>query len=310
MPTTIKVFYGVEGKYKDVTELTEILCVDGNILNIPSGEYNRCGLYGDPLPGILKHMKVDINNIDTILAPDRSFTLNLTSDIIFDYKPSIVRFSPDDKIRDPIDRLENFHRNLKFNGDIRTEYPEQLMAVMFIKPNDKVLELGSNVGRNTLTIATILSDQNNLVTLECDPKSFKILLKHRDANDYYFRAENSALSKSRLAQKDWDTVPFENDIPKGFVEVSTISFVDLQNKYDIKFDTLVADCEGALYYIFQDFPEMLDGISKIIMENDYNNIDHKNKVNEIMKSKGFVRIYHQGGGWGPCKAFFYEVWEK
>ena len=48
------------------------------------------------------------------------------------------------------------------------EYPEQVMSVLFFEPDDKVLELGSNIGRNTLVISSLLKDSSNLVTLETD----------------------------------------------------------------------------------------------------------------------------------------------
>lgn len=62
-----------------------------------------------------------------------------------------------------MEKLNKIHSQLKFlHGDIRHELPEQLMAVNFVEPDDIVLELGSNIGRNSLTIASLLSDQSNL----------------------------------------------------------------------------------------------------------------------------------------------------
>ncbi len=207
-------------------------------------------------------------------------------------------------------RLEQIHNNLLFlGGNLRDEYPEQIMSVIFIKPDNKVLEIGSNLGRNTLTISSLLSDQNDLVTLECDPTTFTGLLYNRDVNKHKFRAENSALSYRPLVLNGWDSIPSDT-VPPGYIRVNTITFKELETKYNIKFDTLVADCEGALYYILLDDPNLLDNISTFIMENDYHNLMHKITIDDILKTKNFKCVYRQAGGWGPCYRNFFEVWKK
>lgn len=73
-------------------------------------------------------------------------------------------------------------------------------------------------------------------------------------------------------------------------------------------DTLVSDCEGALYYILLDTPELLNGMKTLIVENDYDDIEKKRFVYRIVTEKGFRRVYVKSGGFGPCSAFFFEVW--
>ena len=151
----------------------------------------------------------------------------------------------------------------------------------------------------------------NLVTLECDPTSFEILLTNRNKNNFNFNTENCALSHRPLILSGWNSTPFDGlNIPTGHIKVNTITFNFLEKKYNIKFDTLVVDCEGALYYILLDDPTMLNNIITIIMENDYFDISHKNRVDDIIKENGFKRIYSVCGGWGPCENNFYEVWRK
>jgi hypothetical protein len=55
---------------------------------------------------------------------------------------------------------------------------------------------------------------------------------------------------------------------------------------------------------------MLKGINTVIMENDYTNINHKNYVDEVLKTYGLSVFHQEGGGWGPCSDFFYEVWVR
>ena len=216
---------------------------------------------------------------------------------------------------------ENFDNSLDLNkihnkivlmhGSLQEEYPEQLLSVEYIKPSDIVLEIGGNVGRNSCTIATILNDSSNLLVVESDINNSNLLKENRDNNNLKFHIENSAISKIDLYQNGWITKPFNeiHDI-ENWKQINTISWDEIKNKYDMKFNVLVADCEGALYYIVKENPDFLETFKTIIIENDFNDIEHKQFVDEEFKKYNLERIYFGGGGWGPCTDFFYEVWTK
>jgi hypothetical protein len=58
-------------------------------------------------------------------------------------------------------------------------------------------------------------------------------------------------------------------------------------------------------------PEILDNINLIIMENDYfDDISHKIYIDQILSDNNFYVDYSQGGGGGPCRDFFYQVWKR
>jgi FkbM family methyltransferase len=207
-------------------------------------------------------------------------------------------------------KLSDIHSQLQIqHGSFQDEFPEQQMVVRYLTGIEKVLELGGNIGRNSLVIASILDNHSNLVVLECDTTIATQLTENRDLNHFTFFIEPSALSKRPLIQQGWETI-VSDTVLDGYKPVSSITYHDLVAKYKIDFDTLVADCEGALYYILQDMPELLDHICLIIMENDYHDINHKNEVDRILKEKNFIIDYVESGGWGPCYANFFEVWKK
>ncbi len=229
--------------------------------------------------------------------------------VIFMYKKKFERFSilSDEEINN---KLSELHSKLFLKyGTFNDELPEQKMVVKCLKGDEKVLEIGGNIGRNSLIIASILKDSSNLVTLESDSKIAKQLTENRDINNLNFHIEPSALSKKKLIQKDWDTIP-SNVLLDGYNWVDTISLDNLRKKYNINFDTLVLDCEGAFYYILMDMPEILDNIKTIIMENDYHDILHKLYIDQILTEHNFNIIYSEAGGWGPCENNFFEVWTK
>jgi FkbM family methyltransferase len=297
---TLQVEYGIESKYKDVTTIVLSHFVNNNHLYIPAGDSVRAKILGDPVLGIVKHIRI---NGKEIYPHDVEIQLFLNPTLSLNLRQPL-------SLAEATSNLKQIHQKLKFTGGkINSEYPEQLMSALFIQPDDRVLELGSNIGRNTLTIATLLQDSKQLVTLESDPKSCQILQKNRQLNNYSFHIENSALSARKLVQKGWDTIPSDKDIP-GFKEIKTITLNDLLIKYPIKFNVLVADCEGALYYILNDTPNLLDSLQVLIFENDYKNIDHKKFVDSLLAKKGFHRVYAKSGGWGPCNMYFYEVFSK
>lgn len=286
---SFEIKYGIQGSYMDITAEVLNTCVIDNQIYIPSGDAIRAHLFGDPLPGILKHIHINDNGNNKIYLDSQEIEL------------PIPKLTPEIE-------LSYLHQTLNFvGGNIKDEYPEQLMSMIYIKPKDKVLEIGSNLGRNTLIISSLLEDSSQLVTLECNPQTYKMLMLNRNMNRFHFRAESKALSARPLILSGWNTEP--GDLKPGYVKVDTITFQELVDKYG-QFDTLVVDCEGALYYILQDCPELLTHINKVIMENDYNVLMHKLFIDDLLIKYEFKRDYVQGGGWGPCANFFYEVWIK
>ncbi len=103
------------------------------------------------------------------------------------------------------------------------------MAVQFITGNEKVLEIGGNIGRNSLIIAKLLKEDKNLVVLETISDSIKKLEENKKINNMSFHIEPSALSKRKLIQKGWNSIPSPTLIP-GYVQVNIIDFDNLQKK--------------------------------------------------------------------------------
>ena len=125
------------------------------------------------------------------------------------------------------------------------------MEVMFINPDDCILELGGNIGRNSCVIGTILKDSNNLLVIESDPLSvLKLKIKenyeNKRINALKFKIDVSAISKIPLIQNEWNTKPQINDVPEDWKIVNTITWNDLNQKYIMNFNVLVVDCEGAI----------------------------------------------------------------
>jgi FkbM family methyltransferase len=298
----MQILYGNGVVYKDVTYICYLNAVNG-VFTLPVGDPERAKILGDPLPGVVKHLKVG----------DKIYAAWETADIKLDFDS--IRSLRRLRIKNNLsahDRLNMLHYYLSLNfGNMTEELPEQLMAMRFLKETDTVLELGGNIGRNSCVIASILDDDKRLVVLESNPQHAKELTHNRDRNLFNFNVEASALSKVPLIQKGWITsVNTSNEVPPGYIKVNTISYAEIKEKYGLKFNVLVADCEGALFQILMDDESMLNDIETIIIENDFTTIEPKKYVDSVFTKYGFKSIYSQAGGFGPCYSCFFQVFSK
>ena len=309
-----RIYYGIWTNHIDVTDLCLKNCTTNFIVFIPATESKRSSLFTDPILYTLKSMFIhDITDKVKYTLTEYDYS----KDVYIDIANHIVYTS--DNVPHDISkinlkkRLDFIHSQLKIEfGSFQEEYPEQEMVAKYITGNENVLEIGSNIGRNSLIIAYILNSNNNsnFVTMESDKDISNQLIHNRNINKLSFYIENSALSNRKLIQQGWDTI-VSDEVLEGYKSVSTITWSELKNKYQsIQFDTLVLDCEGAFYYILQDTPEILDNIKLIIMENDYKDINHKQYIDSVLKNAGFTVDYSESGGWDPCYSNFYEVWKK
>ena len=319
----MKIKYGIPGNSIDVTNicLTSPKLFHNNIITIPSGDENRAHHFTDPVPHVVKQIIIQTTN------NSNNNDNNNENEIYFDQhhciKINIKNNTVDVKVIDVNEenkkvemKLLSIHSKLKIkHGSFDDEFPEQRMATKYLTGNEKVLEIGGNIGRNSLVIAQILRDGGganndfNLVTMECSTDISILLMENRNLNGFHFHIEKSALSTKKLIQQHWNTLPSDTLLP-GHTWVNTVTWNELKEKYNIDFDTLVLDCEGAFYYMLLDMPEMLENIKLIIMENDYWDLNHKNVVDAILIKNNFYMDYAESGGWGPCYHNFFEVWKK
>jgi FkbM family methyltransferase len=290
--------YGINGHLLDVTAICEKKLLNrNNCIIIPSGDVKRAVLFSDPFVGVKK--KIFITTKNGVNEYDDSVTVKI--------EKSTCHICVIDE-NDIDEKISNLHATLNINhGTLNEELPEQRMAVRYLKGNERVLEIGGNIGRNSLIIASLLENSRNLVTLESDIRVAEQLKENRNLNGLHFHVECSALSKRKLMQNGWDTMP-GNTLQPGYSWVNTITYSNLKKKYMLAFDTLILDCEGAFYYILMDMPEVLSGVKLIIMENDYKILDHKHYVDDVLRENNFRRDYVEQGGWGHCFDNFFEVW--
>uniref|UniRef100_A0A6C0CSK0 Methyltransferase FkbM domain-containing protein n=1 Tax=viral metagenome TaxID=1070528 RepID=A0A6C0CSK0_9ZZZZ len=218
-----------------------------------------------------------------------------------------------------VDYLKTFHKKYEHvfqGGSIYAEYVEQLMACMIIRPEDRVLELGSNVGRTTVTIASLLNDSSQLDTLEPGHEYYLTLLKNKDIGSWNFKTHNVALSLHPMVRQGYDCFTWPNsdfDPPAGYEKVNTVHWDTFKETAVTPWNVLMVDIEGALSQILDQFPRFLDSFSTIIIENDFKTQYAKQQVHAKFTSEGFhdiltlpLTIYPD-----TCNADdFYQIWVR
>lgn len=302
----MRIFYGVSDKRIDVTTICLTRLLHNNKIIIPWNDHCRSGFFTDPAVCLFKNIYIETQDIKLEIDAHTMVTVDLNT-----HKLEFIR---ENEIES---KLQRIHSEMKMiHGDFTDEVIEQKMAAIFLTGNEKVLELGGNLGRNSLVISSILEDNKNLVTLESDSDIANQLKENRDNNKLHFNIESSALSKRKLIQHGWNTTP-SDVLLDGYKWVQTVTFDELQSKYNIVFDTLVLDCEGAFYYILMDMPEILENINLIIVENDYHKIEMKEYVDNILRKNRFSIVFTHYGDIDPayhhslpCHKNFYEVWRR
>lgn len=300
----MKITYGTNEQQIDITDFCITKLMHNDIITIPYNDVNRAIIFSDPLFGVLKKIFVSFDE-NHIQAYEDYYIVKINVKT-----QTITTLDINQRNQELDEKLKKIHSTLQIKyGTFQEEYPEQKMVLQYLTGHEKVLEIGANIGRNSLIIASILENKQNFLTLECDTDIAKQLQENRDLNSFDFHIEKSALSKRKLIQKDWDTMP-SDVLLDGYKWVDIITLDELRIKYPIQFDTLVLDCEGAFYYILQDMPAIMDNIQLIIMENDYYEISKKQYVDEMLTKYGFYVDYTESGGWGCCANHFFEVWKK
>jgi len=235
----MKIFYGTSNNSIDVTHICLSKLANNNIITIPSGDTNRTRYFTDPLVGISKKIIISLNGALIEFGELVAVKINTETNTVF--------------TDDINEKLKIIHSKLRIKyGTFDDELNEQKMALRYLTGKEKVLELGGNIGRNSLVISSILEDSANLVTLECDNDICDKLKENRDLNNLHFNIENSALSNRKIIQKQWETLPYdvyqkEMYVKKNIPNYNKMSLDEIKSKYNIDFDTPVYDSNKQPY---------------------------------------------------------------
>lgn len=197
--------------------------------------------------------------------------------------------------------VKNMFKNMIIYNELNNAVPhldyerdEQLLVARYLNSNDIVLELGARYGSVSCIINKLLDNKLNQVSVEPDSTVWEALEKNKKINNCSFNIFKGIISKKKYELKlngYGSTVDINNCI-NNMVSIKTqnISLEDLENKFNIKFNVLVADCEGFLETFLNENPNLYTQLYKIIFECDRSDICNYNKIKLKLIENNFKLI--------------------
>ena len=180
---------------------------------------------------------------------------------------------------------------------LKIEVREQHLVKNYIDKNDIVLELGARYGSVSITINKILTNKNNQVVVEPDDRVWEALEINKINNNCSFNIVNGFISKKKLSLTNLKKC--HNGYGSTFVynsksNIPIYSFEYIKTKYNLKFNVLVADCEGFLETFFDENPCIYDNLRMIIYEADYPEKCNYVKIEQTLYKNNFILTYNIG----------------
>jgi FkbM family methyltransferase len=172
----------------------------------------------------------------------------------------------------------------------QAEYPEQCLSHMYVDKDASVLELGARYGSVSCVINQKLQDRTKQVSVEPDASVWAALERNIQTNGCSINIHKGFVSK---ASRELVLMGYASrTVPSSTSSNLSLSVEDLQTKYNLTFDTLVADCEGFLETFFDEHPFMYDQLRTVIFEADFPNKCNYPKIRAALKENGFREIIH------------------
>ena len=189
-----------------------------------------------------------------------------------------------------------YHMDIRdqYNNSIdvgTVERPEQDLVNQYIKENDIVFELGARYGSVSCVINSKLNCKTNQVSIEPDDRVWNALERNKMANNCGFHIVKGFVSEKKLGLTNLDECM--GGYGATFIEqqesnIPSYTMAEINNKYKLKFNALVADCEGFLERFFDENPNFYNDLRIVIFEADYTNKCNYEKIRNRLQEHGFL----------------------
>ena len=178
------------------------------------------------------------------------------------------------------------------------ENEEQRQAEKYIEPDSIVLELGARYGTVSSMINKKLNIKTNQVSVEPDSNVISALQSNKSAQNDKYHVLQGFVSRKNLELTGYGyglTAKETNS-----TNYNSYTLEDVENMYNLKFNTLVADCEGCLETLFDENPRLYKDLRLVIFEKDYPEKCNYDKIIENLKKNNYKELV----------SGFHSVWKK
>jgi FkbM family methyltransferase len=237
--------------------------------------------------------------IDILTDPKNVFFKNLVDKIVgsktsllYDYFRSLDKLSKNVICMPKTTQIDiRDHEGTKINIEYM-EKDEQDLANKYILEDDIVLELGARYGSVSCIINNKLNNKNNQVVVEPDDRVWYALEENKKRNNCEFNIVKGFISNKKLDLTNLDNCYGYGStfIENSNTKIPSYTLNEIKKIYNLKFNVLVADCEGFLEVFFDENPELYDEIRLIIFEEDYREKCNYNKIKYELRKRNFTQL--------------------
>ena len=180
------------------------------------------------------------------------------------------------------------------------EIVEQNLVKTYVKPDDKVLELGARYGSVSIVTNKIINDKSSHYVVEPDSAVWEALLTNMKLNDCNFNIIKGVISKKKLnvCQNNYSTYTYED-------QESPIQCYEIP---EINFNVLIVDCEGFFETFYNENKSFFKNLKTIIFESDEPERCNYDYLLDEFSNLGFkiVKCIEEP----TCKNMFHYVLQK
>lgn len=173
--------------------------------------------------------------------------------------------------------------------DINTfEKPEQELAQTYIINSDIVLELGARYGTVSCIINKILLNRKNQVVVEPDERVWSALEKNKINHNCEFNIVKGFISNRKMDLINKECRYGTTSCTSDDSSILSHTLDEIQYMYNLKFNVLIADCEGFLETFLDENPILYAQLRMIIFEADYPDKCNYEKIKKNLLNKHFI----------------------
>ena len=177
------------------------------------------------------------------------------------------------------------------------EVDEQILAKQYIEKDFIVLELGARYGTVSYAINSNLAAKTNHVAVEPDPTVWDALEHNLRVNNCQTHVVHGFISREKLGLVLAGYSGYGSTFTKdgdGVFYPECFTLEDIETKYNLKFNALVADCEGGLEIFLNENPKLYTDLKFIMFEADYPDKCDYNKIRARLAENGFQEVEVHG----------------
>jgi FkbM family methyltransferase len=146
------------------------------------------------------------------------------------------------------------------------ELPERQLILKHLPSDSSVLELGGCIGVVSCLVNSLLTDRHSHVVVEANPFLIPFLERNRDVNGAKFSVEHCMVTRATEATLSLAADMDSSKAGDQGLSVPTRTCENIEASYQLSFDTLIMDIEGAEREFIKENEFLFQKLKLIVVE--------------------------------------------